>query len=52
MELKNVSLKNTDDFEHIETFHIMFGPQCNMQCRHCSQTPDKGNREINLILKI
>ena len=50
MELKNVSLKNTDDFEHIETFHIMFGPQCNMQCRHCSQTPDKGNREINLIL--
>ena len=28
-------------YKDVKTFHLLLGPECNMHCRHCSQTPMK-----------
>ena len=35
------TLLSMEDFKKIRTIHIQLGPACNMQCRHCHQTPEK-----------
>lgn len=36
-------LKKEVNFGSVNTFHLMLGPECNMRCRHCFQTPLKKN---------
>ena len=33
----NVPLYKNKDFGDIQSFHLLFGPACNMHCRHCVQ---------------
>ena len=40
------NLLNTKDFKEITAIYLQLGPECNMQCRHCHQTPDK---EITVV---
>ena len=35
------SLYQITDFNKIQRIYLLLGPACNMQCRHCSQTPVK-----------
>ena len=35
------NLLNTNDFKNIRSIYLQLGPECNMCCRHCHQTPDK-----------
>ena len=35
------NLLNTENFKTLRTIHLQLGSECNMQCRHCHQTPDK-----------
>lgn len=36
-----VALKDEKDFRKIRVVYLLLGPECNMRCRHCSQTPVK-----------
>lgn len=44
--MSRVSLKNEVDFSKITKIYLALGSQCNMCCRHCSQTPIKSNEII------
>lgn len=35
------NLLNTKDFKGVRNIILSLGPACNMQCKHCHQTPDK-----------
>ena len=35
------TILETLDFKQIRTLFLQLGPDCNMSCRHCHQTPDK-----------
>ena len=43
-----MNLLETKDFKSISVVYLQFGPECNMQCRHCHQTPEK---EISFLVK-
>ena len=36
-----MKLKDRKNFKNIDNLYIVMGNQCNMQCRHCTQTPIK-----------
>lgn len=36
-----VSLKDSVDFKGLRKVHLLLGPECNMRCRHCHQSPEK-----------
>ena len=40
---ENNLLKYCTDFQNINKFYLLFGPACNMQCRHCFQIPIKNS---------
>lgn len=42
------NLLNTKDFKDVRCISLQLGPECNMQCRHCHQTPDKGVKDFSL----
>ena len=37
----------TTDFKDIKTVYLVLGPECNMRCRHCHQTPEKDVFVVN-----
>lgn len=39
----SVPLYGLKDFGDIKRFYLLLGPACNMHCRHCSQSPEKGS---------
>ena len=42
------TLLSMKDFKGIRLIHIQLGPACNMQCRHCHQTPEKNVKGYSL----
>ena len=44
-------LKNCTDFKEINKFYLLFGPACNMQCRHCFQEPIKHKKMCQNTIK-
>ena len=45
--MNNIPLWQSKNFGKVDKIFLMLGPQCNMVCRHCSQTPIKSCVSLN-----
>ena len=47
--MSHLALVDEKDFKDVYCVHLLLGPACNMNCRHCSQVPVKNNKIFSIV---